>query len=98
MQTKIYRGKKKRLVLQQVWTFMFHFSFNKTSVVIEKLKSVEHWLFELSQRCRDANIVAQEVQRGYEVAPLDQLSQRAAAEGVFCYLEARLLGEQAQVN
>lgn len=42
--------------------------------------------------------MAQEVQRGYEVAPLDQLPQRAAAEGVFCYLEAGLLGEQTQVN
>ena len=42
--------------------------------------------------------MAQQVQRCYEVAPLDQLSQRAAAEGVFGYFEAGLLGEEAQVH
>lgn len=42
--------------------------------------------------------MAQQVQRGYEITPLDQLAQWATAEGVFCYLEARLLGQQAQVN
>lgn len=42
--------------------------------------------------------MAQQVQRGDEVTPLDQLAQRAPAEGVLCYLEARLLGQQAQVD
>lgn len=42
--------------------------------------------------------MSQQVQRGYEVAPLHQLAQGPAAEGVFCYLEARLLGQQAQVH
>lgn len=42
--------------------------------------------------------MAQQVQRGDEVTPLDQLAQRAAAEGVLRYFEARLLGQQAQVH
>lgn len=42
--------------------------------------------------------MAQEVQGGDEVAPLDQLPQRAATEGILCDLEARLLGEKAQVD
>lgn len=42
--------------------------------------------------------MAQEVQGGDEVAPLDQLPQRTATEGILCDLEARLLGEKAQVD
>lgn len=42
--------------------------------------------------------MAQQVQRGDEVTPLNQLAQWATAEGVFCYFEARLLGQQAQVH
>lgn len=42
--------------------------------------------------------MAQQVQRGYEITPLDQLAQRATTEGVFCYFEARLLGQQTQVH
>ena len=55
-------------------------------------------LFEFGQRRRDANIVSQQVQRGYEVTPLDQLTQWATTESVFCYFETRLLGQQAQVH
>lgn len=42
--------------------------------------------------------MAQQVQRGYEVTPLDQLPQRPTAEGVFSNFEARLLGQQAQMH
>lgn len=42
--------------------------------------------------------MAQQVQRGYEVTPLDQFAQWATTEGIFCYFEARLLGKQAQVH
>lgn len=42
--------------------------------------------------------MSQQVQRGYEIAPLDQLAQRATTEGIFCYFEAWLLGQQAQVH
>jgi len=42
--------------------------------------------------------VAQQVEGGDEVAPLHQLPQGPAAEGVLRDLEARLLGEQAQVH
>lgn len=41
--------------------------------------------------------MSQQVQGGYEVAPLDKLTQRAPAEGIFCYFEARLLSQQTQV-
>ena len=59
---------------------------------------VGYWLFELGQGGWDANVVAQQVQRGDEVTPLDQFSQWPAAEGVLCDLEAGLFSQEAQVN
>lgn len=55
---------------------------------------VWYWLFKLSYWGWNANIVSQQVQRGYEVAPLDKLTQWTPTEGIFCYFEARLLGQQ----
>lgn len=42
--------------------------------------------------------MAQQVEGGDEVTPLHQLPQGAPTEGVLCNLEARLLGQQAQVH
>lgn len=42
--------------------------------------------------------MAQQVQCGYEITPLHQFSQWTATEGIFCYLEARLLCQKAQVH
>ena len=55
-------------------------------------------LFELGQGGGDAYVVAQQVEGGDEVTPLHQLPQGAPTEGVLCNLEARLLGQQAQVH
>lgn len=55
-------------------------------------------LFELIEGSRDANVVAQQVQRGYEVTPLDQLPQWAPTESIFCNLEAGLLGQQTKMD
>lgn len=61
------------------------------------IQCVWYWLFELSYRSWNANIVSQQVQRGYEVAPLDKLTQWTPAEGIFSYFKARLLSQQTQV-
>lgn len=42
--------------------------------------------------------MAQQVQRGDEVTPLDQLTQWSTTEGIFCYFKARLFGQQTQVH
>lgn len=42
--------------------------------------------------------MSQQVQRGYEVAPLDKLPQRTPAEGILSYFEAGLLSQQTQVH
>lgn len=62
------------------------------------VQCVWYWLFELSYRGWNANIVSQQVQRGYKVAPLDKLAQRTPAEGILSYFEARLLCQQTQVH
>lgn len=57
-----------------------------------------HSLFQLSNGGRDSDVVAEQVQSGNEVTPLNQLAQRPPAEGIFCNLKARLLGQKPQVD
>lgn len=61
------------------------------------VQCVWYWLFELRYWGWNANVVPQQVQRGYEVAPLDKLTQWTPTEGIFSYFEARLLSQQTQV-
>lgn len=55
-------------------------------------------LLELGERRGDPDVVSEQVQRGDEVTPLDQLPQRTPAERVLRDLKARLLRQETQVH
>lgn len=67
---------------------------NGTDLSIEDRDGVGHSLLELCERRWDADVVSQQIERGDQVTPLNQLAQRTSTERVLRYLKTRLLRQQ----
>ncbi len=64
---------------------------------IEDREGVGDSLLELGERRWDADVMSEQIQRGDQVTPLNQLAQRTTAERVLRYLKTRLLRQETQV-